>query len=92
MVRVILAADCRDAMQQIRLYTRGLCGWCQEAKAWLQEHQLPFEEIDVGSVPGAYEEMKQLSGQHYVPTIVVDGHVLADFDVKQLEQFVAKMK
>lgn len=75
-------------MKQITLYTRALCGWCQDAKAYLQKHHLPYREIDVGRDPAAYQEMVRLSGQTYVPTIVVDGRVLADFDVAQLEKFL----
>ena len=78
-------------MKQVKLYTRGLCGWCIEAKEYLITHAIPFEEVDVGQNPKAYSEMKQLSGQHYVPTIVVDGQVLANFDTCQLEKFLASL-
>ncbi len=78
-------------MATIRLFSRALCGWCQDAKQFLEEHHLPFEEIDVGRNPAAYDEMKRLSGQRYVPTIVVDGQVLADFDTTQLARFLAKL-
>jgi glutaredoxin len=77
-------------MRQIKLYTRALCGWCIEAKDYLNNHGFVFEEVDV-SDPAAYEEMQRLSGQRYVPTIVVDGRVLANFDVKQLERFLAEV-
>lgn len=76
-------------MRSIKLYTRPLCGWCQDAKAYLKQHDLAFTEVDVGRDAAAYEEMLRLSQQTYVPVIVVDGHVLADFDVKQLEVFLA---
>jgi glutaredoxin-like YruB-family protein len=76
---------------QIKLYSRPLCGWCQEAKEYLRQHNLPFVEVNVGQDPTAYEEMKRLSGQTYVPTIVVNGQILADFDVAQLETFLAKL-
>jgi glutaredoxin-like YruB-family protein len=79
-------------MRQVKLYTRGPCGWCIDAKEYLKTHGIPFEEVDVGQNPGAYEEMKQVSGQHYVPTIVVDGHVLANFDTRQLEKFLAGVR
>ena len=36
--------------------------------------------------------MQKLSGQTYVPTIVVDGKVLADFDVAALEKFLKTVK
>ena len=77
-------------MSQIKLYSRPICGWCQDAKAYLHEHNLPFEDIDVGRDPAADAEMQRLSGQHYVPTIVVDGKVLANFDVEELEKFLAQ--
>ncbi len=78
-------------MPTIKLYSRSLCGWCQDAKRYLKEHNLTFDEVDVGRDPAAYEEMKRLSGQTFVPTIVVDGKVLADFDVAQLEKFLAAL-
>ena len=77
-------------MTSIKLYSKQLCGWCQDAKAYLKQHNITFEEIDVGADAAAYAEMQRLSGQTYVPTIVVDGKVLADFDVTQLEKFLAK--
>ena len=78
-------------MKQIKLYSRQWCGWCLEAKDYLTAHHLAFEEIDVGRDPQANAEMIRLSHQQYVPTIVVDGHVLANFDVGQLEKFLAEL-
>jgi glutaredoxin 3 len=73
---------------KVKLYTRKWCGWCMEAKDYLQQHGIAFEEVDVGRDPAANDEMQRLSGQRYVPTIVVNGHVLANFDVEQLREFL----
>jgi glutaredoxin 3 len=78
-------------MPTIRLYTRPLCGWCQDAKRHLRERGLEFVEIDVGRDPDANAEMQRLTGQRYVPTIEVDGRVLANFDVRQLQGFLAEL-
>jgi len=78
-------------MRSVKLYTRKWCGWCVDAKEYLQQHGIAFQEIDVGRDPAADEEMQKLSGQRYVPTIVIDGHVLANFDTGQLEKFLAKL-
>lgn len=78
-------------MKQIKLYSRKLCCWCIDAKEYLKERGIPFEEVDVGRDPAADEEMQRLSGQHYVPTIVINGKVLANFDMKQLKEFLAKL-
>jgi glutaredoxin 3 len=69
-----------------------MCGWCLDAKDYLKQRNIAFAEIDVGKHPEANQEMQRLSGQHSVPTIVVDGHVLANFDVGQLEEFFRKLK
>lgn len=88
----MLATDSQEKIvMEITLYTRALCGWCQQAKSYLRQRGLPFREVDVGADPAAYAQMQRLSGQSYVPTIVVNGHVLADFDVAQLEQFLARL-
>jgi glutaredoxin-like YruB-family protein len=78
-------------MREIKLYTRHRCGWCLDAKEYLKKHGIPFEEIDVGRDPAANDEMVRLSKQHYVPTIVIDGHVLANFDSGQLAEFLTKL-
>ena len=76
---------------KVKLYSRKWCGWCVDAKEYLQKHRIAFEEVDVGKEPAADEEMQRLSGQRCVPTIVIDGKVLANFDVGQLEKFLAKL-
>ena len=78
-------------MKHVKLYTRRWCGWCEDAKEYLKQRGIPFEEVDVGRDSAADEEMRRISGQRYVPTIVVDGNVLANFDVRQLEQFLSTL-
>ena len=78
-------------MPDVKLYSRKWCGWCVDAKDYLKAQGIAFAEIDVGVDSAADEEMQRLSGQCYVPTIVIDGHVLANFDTGQLKQFLAKL-
>lgn len=73
--------------QKIRLFVKPFCGWCHEAKDWLDERGIAYEEIDVISDRNGYREMVALSGQTLAPVIDVDGEVLADFDTGQLEKF-----
>lgn len=75
-------------MPQIRLYTRPYCSWCVDAKQYLDQRGLAYEEVDVSRDPAAFAEMMRISGQRYVPTIVVDGRVLANFSVQELEEFL----
>ena len=72
---------------KVRLFIKPFCGWCHEAIDWLDERQIEYEELDVTSSRQAYDEMLDLTGQTKAPCIEVDGEVLADFDVGQLEKF-----
>ena len=78
--------------EKIRLFVKPFCGWCHEAKDWLDERGLAYEELDVVSDRAAYQEMKELSGQTLAPVIDVDGEVLADFDTDELEKFWKKLE
>ena len=78
--------------EKIRLFVKPFCGWCHEAKDWLDERGIEYEELDVISDRTAFKEMKELSGQALAPVIEVDGEVLADFDTGQLEKFWKKLE
>jgi glutaredoxin len=75
---------------ELTLYSRKWCSWCIDAKDYLKEKGYRFQEIDVGKDRQAYEEMKQLSSQTYVPTFVAGDKVLANFDTNQLERFLTE--
>ena len=78
-------------MKEIILYSTPFCGWCEEAKEYLTAQGMPFKEVNVARDPVARAEVLRVSGQEYVPTIVVDGKVLANFDVEQLKSFLANL-
>ena len=73
---------------RITLYSRPVCGWCQEAKVWLDERGWKYEIRDTGADAAARHRAIELSGQTLVPVIEVDGLVLGDFDTGQLETFL----
>src|SRR5256885_17015548 len=73
---------------QLKLYSRQWCSWCIDAKDYLSANGYEFQEIDVGQDRQAYEEMKQLSAQTYVPTVIAGDKVLANFDTEQLQRFL----
>ena len=73
---------------ELKLYSREWCSWCIDAKDYLSEKGYRFQEIDVGKDRQAYEDMKRLSAQMYVPTFVAGEKVLANFDTNQLEKFL----
>lgn len=72
---------------QVRLFIKPYCGWCQRAVHWLKERGIEFDEIDVISDEEAFAEMVRLSGQELAPVIDVDGELLADFGPEELAVF-----
>jgi glutaredoxin len=73
---------------ELTLYSREWCSWCIDAKDYLTERGYKFSVIDVGKNRDAYAEMKKLSDQTYVPTLVAGDEVLANFNTDQLEGFL----
>jgi len=74
----------------LKLYSREWCSWCIDAKDYLSEKGYHFQEIDVGRDRDAYEHMKKVSAQTYVPTFIAGDKVLANFDTDQLEKFLTE--
>jgi glutaredoxin len=72
---------------RVRLYVKPYCGWCHQAIAWLDRRGVAYEKLDVTADRAAWAEMERLSGQTLAPVIQVDGRVLADFGVPELETF-----
>ena len=73
--------------EHVRLFVKSWCGWCSEAKDWLDERGIAYEELNVSSDAVARKEMFELTGQTKAPCIDVDGEILADFDTDQLAKF-----
>lgn len=55
----------------VTIYTTQTCQYCRATKAFLQERNVPYKDIDVGSDPEKAREMIQKSGQMGVPVIVI---------------------
>jgi len=72
---------------QVRLFVKPYCGWCDRAERWLDARGVDYETIDVMADEAAYDEMIRLSGQELAPVIEVDGEILADFGPDQLADF-----
>lgn len=66
------------------IYTQPGCRFCNAAKAWLTERDIPFTERDITTDETAQDELEKM-GLHATPAIVVDGQVILGFDAKALE-------
>ena len=73
---------------ELTLYSRECARGASTPRIFCNARGYKFTEIDVGRNRAAYEEMKELSDQSYVPTLVAGEEVLANFDIDQLEKFL----
>ena len=59
--------------------------FCNQAKEYLSQKGVAFQEKDVARDPGALAELKKL-GYMTTPVIVIDGSVIVGFDDKKIDQ------
>lgn len=70
---------------KVQIYSRQTCMFCQKAKAWFAEHNIPYEEIDVTGAT-EFSAMKETFNVTTVPQILIDGHLIGGYDnLKQYE-------
>jgi glutaredoxin len=61
-----------DSKPEVTLYSVDWCGWCHLARAWLEEHAVSYQEIEVPDLQQERHEVLKISGQLEVPVIVVE--------------------
>jgi glutaredoxin 3 len=77
-----------DELLRLKVYVKPGCPWCVSAIAHLRSEGYGFDEIDVFADPKNFEEMENLSGQTYAPTMTYGDLLLADFGVPELDAFL----
>ncbi len=74
--------------EQVKIYSTPSCPYCLQAKAYLKEKNISFEDIDVSVNREAADEMIKISGQMGVPVIVVGTEFIVGFDKNKLEELL----
>ncbi len=58
---------------QLLVYSAVWCRDCRDAKRFLEQHGIPYIEIDIEATPGAAEEVIRHTGKRAIPQFVIDG-------------------
>jgi glutaredoxin 3 len=58
--------------------------FCSQAKEYLSQKQVPFEDRNITADPSALEELKKL-GYMTTPVLVIDGGVIVGFDQAKID-------
>lgn len=75
-------------MKTIEIYTTPTCHFCQFAKAFFDENDIPYTEYNVLEDTQKREEMVDRSYQMGVPVIAIDGEIIVGFDKEWLESLL----
>jgi glutaredoxin 3 len=59
--------------------------FCDQAKEYLSQKGIQFQEKDIPQDPTALADLKKL-GYMTTPVIVIDGSVIVGFDVNKIDQ------
>ncbi|MHB1005764.1 MAG: glutaredoxin family protein [Chloroflexota bacterium] len=74
---------------KVKIYTTPSCGYCQEAKRYLKENGVEYEEVNVAEDFSAARELVKRTRQHGVPVIDVGGTLVVGFDRRRLAALLA---
>jgi mycoredoxin len=58
---------------ELLVYSASWCRDCRTAKRFLNEHSIPYKDIDIEETPGAAEEVLANVGKRAIPQFVLDG-------------------
>ena len=59
--------------------------FCDQAKEYLSQKGIEFQERDIAQDPGALTDLKKL-GYMTTPVIDIDGWVIVGFDAEKIDQ------
>jgi glutaredoxin-like YruB-family protein len=70
--------------QHVTIYSTPTCHFCQLAKEFLTEKNIPYTNYDVSMDAAKRQEMIQMTGQLGVPVIVINDSIMVGFDREKL--------
>lgn len=74
----------KNKNNMVKVYSAPICPYCTALKAFLKEHNIEFEEIDVSQDEKEAREMVEKTGQMGVPVLEKDGEFVVGFDREKI--------
>lgn len=75
---------------KVKIYTKPTCPYCQQAKKWLKDNNIEFDDFNVEEEKYK-DELVEVSGQMGVPVIVAGEKIIVGFEEKELEQLKKRL-
>jgi glutaredoxin 3 len=75
-------------MENIEVYTINNCGYCEAAKALLNNKDLSFKEINIANDDAMKSELIAKTGHRTMPQIFIDGEFIGGY--VELKEFLKR--
>ncbi len=75
-------------MKNVTIYSTPSCHFCNLAKAYFKENNVPYTEYDVAADLEKRKEMVDKSGQMGVPVIVIGDEITVGFNQPEVAQML----
>jgi len=62
-----------NSSMNLIVYSAQWCPDCREAKRFLDTHNIPYQDVNIETTPGAAEEVIRNTGKRAIPQFVIDG-------------------
>lgn len=74
--------------RRVAVYSTPACSWCNTLKAYLRQHNIYFQDIDVSKDQRAADEMVRRSGQMGVPQTDINGEIIVGFNKTRINELL----
>jgi peroxiredoxin len=73
------------------MYCTSWCPGCRQARVWFKDHNIEYREVDIEKTPGAADQVRKwANGNRTTPTFDIDGEIVVDYKIDQLEKLLLK--
>lgn len=75
-------------MKKVSIYSTPTCHYCNQAKEYFTQNNVPFEAFDVSADSAKRQEMIDRTGQMGVPVIMIDDELIIGFNKPLVAQLL----
>ncbi|MGN0609907.1 MAG: glutaredoxin family protein [Oscillospiraceae bacterium] len=71
----------------LKIFSSDSCGYCRKLKAYLDEHRIMYDVIDVNESEENYRRLVKVSGQTGIPVTLADnGEYVIGFNIEEINR------
>ncbi|GJJ04931.1 hypothetical protein RugamoR64_54690 [Duganella rhizosphaerae] len=80
-----------DAATKVVLYGTKTCPYCQQTRAYLSAHHIPFADVDIGAGGKGQQDYRSF-GETTVPVILIGNRRITGFKLPVIETALEQLK